>query len=524
MTTKQRRTAITPTRAENYPLWYQAVIKEADLAENAVVRGCMVIKPWGYALWEAIQKELDAKIKATGHENFYFPMFLPLSFMEREAQHVEGFAKECAVVTHHRLAANAEGKLIPEGKLEEPLIIRPTSEVIIGEAYSRWIQSYRDLPIMGNQWANVVRWEMRPRIFLRTSEFLWQEGHTAHATAQEAIEETEKMLEVYQQLAEDFLAMPVIIGAKTPSERFPGAEITYCLEAMMQDGRALQAGTSHFLGQNFAKAFSIDFLAASGEKEYVWTTSWGVSTRLIGGLIMTHSDDDGLVLPPAVAPLQVVIIPVLHDAQHESAVMSYCHELASHLQACSWREQAVRVQVDKRDRRSVDKVWEWVKKGVPIRIEIGPKEVREQSVYWARRDEETGKKTTESREVFSEALTRRLEEIQKALFARADAFQKERTHTAHTAQEFESFFHRTKPAPLTSDSDEESDNDASGSKAQGFVKAFWACDEATEQRLRTDYKVVARCIPLESIRKGERGTCIFTGAPDAPLVVFGRAY
>src|SRR3954468_22579163 len=347
--TNKPRTAITPTREENYAEWYQQVIRAADLAENSAVRGCMVIKPWGYALWESMQRVLDQMFKDTGHQNAYFPLFIPLSFLQKEAAHVEGFAKECAVVTHHRLELNAEGKLVPTGELEEPLIVRPTSETIIGDAFARWVQSYRDLPLLINQWANVVRWEMRTRLFLRTTEFLWQEGHTAHATREEAVDETMRMLDVYAAFAEQWMAMPVIKGEKTAGERFPGAERTYSIEAMMQDRKALQAGGSHFLGQNFAKASEIMFLDQNGARQHAWTTSWGVSTRLIGGLIMTHSDDDGLILPPKVAPAQVVIIPIFRSDDERPRVLEYCNRVAQELRAQRFADRPVSVIVDERD-------------------------------------------------------------------------------------------------------------------------------------------------------------------------------
>jgi len=352
---KPAKTAITPTRQQDYPEWYQQVIKGADLAENSPVRGCMVIKPWGYALWENMQRVLDKMFKDTGHQNAYFPLFIPMSFLEKEAQHVEGFAKECAVVTHHRLESDGKGGLRPAGPLEEPLVVRPTSETIIGACYAKWIQSYRDLPILINQWANVVRWEMRTRLFLRTAEFLWQEGHTAHATAEEAMEETRKMLEVYADFAERFMAVPVIKGEKTAGERFPGAVITYSIEAMMQDRKALQAGTSHFLGQNFARAQEIKFQSQSGETEFAWTTSWGVSTRLIGALIMTHADDDGLVLPPRLAPSHVVIIPIYRDDAQRAEVLEYCQSLRGELVDQRLDDQHVRVDIDDRDLRGGEK-------------------------------------------------------------------------------------------------------------------------------------------------------------------------
>ena len=378
---KKPKTAIPPTRVEDYPQWYQEVIKAADLAEISPVRGCMVIKPWGYALWENIQAELDVMFKATGHENAYFPLFIPMSYLEKEAEHVEGFAKECAVVTHHRLEPDPEGGLRPAGALEEPLIVRPTSETIIGAMYAKWVQSYRDLPILINQWANVVRWEMRTRMFLRTTEFLWQEGHTAHATKQEALDETRKMLDVYADFAENFMAMPVVKGEKTAGERFPGAVTTLSIEAMMQDRKALQSGTSHFLGQNFSKAQEIKFQDQQGQEVYAWTTSWGVSTRLVGALIMTHSDDDGLVLPPKLAPKQVVILPIHRNDEDQSKVRKYCDELKQSLEAESFAGRSIRVAIDDRDLRGGEKTWQHIKRGVPIRAEVGPRDVASESVF-----------------------------------------------------------------------------------------------------------------------------------------------
>jgi prolyl-tRNA synthetase len=500
---KEKRTAINPTREQDYPAWYQEVIKAADLAENSIVRGCMVIKPWGCAIWENIQAELDKKIKATGHQNFYFPMFIPLSLLAKEAEHVEGFAKECAVVTHHRLEAGPEGGLIPAGKLEEPLVIRPTSEAVIGEAYSRWIKSYRDLPLLGNQWANVVRWEMRTRLFLRTTEFLWQEGHTAHATSEEAIEEAEKMLEVYRQLSEEFLGIPVILGEKTANEKFPGADITYCLESMMQDKKALQAGTSHFLGQNFAKAFNIKYLSKEGTQEHAWTTSWGVSTRLIGGLIMTHSDDDGLVLPPKIAPIQIVIIPLIHKPEDTDKILSYCHELEKQLKASTYNGQAIRVEIDLKEKTPGEKSWSWIKKGVPIRLEIGQKEIANSAVYMGRRDLSPSDKSCIEKQSFVEKAAGILEEIQNNLFTRALKFREENSFTANSREEFMQFF-------------------AQDSVKSGFVSAYWIGDEETEKQLKQDLKVTARCIPLST--KNELGKCIFTGKENAPLTLFARAY
>ena len=492
------RTAINPKRSEDYPAWYLEVIKEADLAEHSIVRGCMVIKPWGCALWERIQAVLDKKIKETGHQNFYFPLFMPLSFLEKEAQHIEGFAKECAVVTHHRLEMKEGKGLVPAGELEEPLIIRPTSEAIIGEAFSRWIKSYRDLPLLGNQWANVVRWEMRTRMFLRTTEFLWQEGHTAHATREEAEDEAKKMLEEYRSLAEEFLAVPVICGKKTENEKFPGADVTYCIEAMMQDKKALQAGTSHFLGQNFSKAFEIKFLSKEGKQEHAWTTSWGVSTRLIGGLIMTHSDDDGLVLPPKISPLHVVIVPLIHKEETKDKVLSYCHEIASKLRSKSYNNSSINVEVDIKEKGHGDKIWGWVKKGVPIRLEIGMKEIENNLVFMGRRDLAPKDKKSLDRDDFIANVEQILDEIQSNLFARAKKFREENSHIINSAEDFYEFF----------------------KDKSGFVYSHWCGDEKTENELKEKLKVTARCIPLNS----GKGKCIFTGKENSPLTIFAKAY
>ena len=427
MSSTKIKTAITPTREENYAEWYQAVIRGAKLAENAPVRGCMTMMPWGFAVWENMQRLMDDAFKATGHQNVYFPLLIPLSFMQKEAEHIEGFAKECAVVTHHRLEKSEDGKLIPAGELEEPYIIRPTSETIIGEAFSRWIQSYRDLPLLINQWANVMRWEMRTRMFLRTTEFLWQEGHTAHATAAEAMEESRLMLEIYARFAEDVLAMPVIKGEKTPSERFPGADNTFTIEAMMQDKKALQAGTSHFLGQHFSKSFNIQYLSAEGKQEFVWTTSWGTSTRMIGGLIMTHSDDDGLILPPKIAPQHVTILPVMRNEADRPAILAYCEDIAKSLRAQRYNDQPVRVEIDTRDLAGGDKVWGAVKKGVPVRIEVGSKDMANNSVFMGRRDQAYAERKSVPCDEFIKNIVPTLESIQTNLFERAKAFMAKHT-------------------------------------------------------------------------------------------------
>lgn len=500
------KTAITPTRADDYPEWYQQVVKAADMAENSPVRGCMVIKPWGYTLWENIQRVLDGMFKDTGHVNAYFPLFIPKSYLEREAKHVEGFAKECAVVTHSRLVDDGQGGLKPDSPLEEPLIVRPTSETIIGASYANWVQSYRDLPILINQWANVVRWEMRTRLFLRTAEFLWQEGHTAHATSQEAMEETRQMLDVYADFAENWMAMPVIKGEKTEGERFPGANHTYSIEAMMQDRKALQAGTSHFLGQNFAKGCGIKFLNENGEQEFAWTTSWGVSTRLVGGLIMTHSDDDGLVLPPKLAPKQIIILPVLHKAENPDAILEYCRTLKAELEGQLFAGRAIQVELDQRDLRGGDKRWEWIKKGAPIILEVGPRDMAQDSVFAFRRD--TGEKQGIARNEFIGGAVQRLTEIQDNLLSRARAFRKENTKEINSKDEFIDFFtpqNQNKP-------------EIHG----GFALAHWGGTAEEEAALAKEYKVTIRNIPLDGEK--ESGVCPFTGNPSPQRVVFAKSY
>ena len=493
-----KKTAITPTREENYPEWYQQVVKAADLAENSPVRGCMVIKPWGYAIWENIQRDLDQRFKDTGHVNAYFPLFIPKSFLEKEAEHVDGFAKECAVVTHHRLEADPEGGLRPAGELEEPLIVRPTSETIIGAMFSKWVQSYRDLPILINQWANVVRWELRTRLFLRTAEFLWQEGHTAHATREEAVIETETMLGVYRDFAQDVMAVPVIAGEKTASERFPGAVQTFSIEAMMQDRKALQAGTSHFLGQNFSRAQDIQYLSSEGQHEHVWTTSWGVSTRLVGALIMTHSDDNGLVIPPKLAPVHVVIIPVY--GKHDPApVNEYCEALKDELAKLYYGEGRLRVRLDQRDIHGGEKSWEYIKKGVPIRLEVGPRDIAKDAVFMGRRDLEPRDKSGMGRAAFIESVTSILDEIQGTLFDRALARRDACSREVNSVEDFKAFF-----------------------EADGGFAWCYAADDSSYEDLLAPYKVTPRCIPVDD--NEPVGTCIFTGRPGQRKIVFAKSY
>ncbi|TWU33339.1 proline--tRNA ligase [Novipirellula artificiosorum] len=502
---KAPKTAIQPTRAEDYPEWYQQVIRAADLAENSPVRGCMVIKPWGYRLWENMQRALDDMFKATGHQNAYFPLFIPMSFLEKEAEHVEGFAKECAVVTHHRLEPDPNGGLRPAGKLEEPLIVRPTSETIIGATYAKWVQSYRDLPILINQWANVVRWEMRTRMFLRTAEFLWQEGHTVHATSAEAIEETERMIDVYADFAENWMAMPVIVGRKTPAERFPGAVETLSIEAMMQDRKALQAGTSHFLGQNFSKAQEIVFQAESGEREYAWTTSWGVSTRLVGALIMSHSDDDGFVLPPRLAPEQVVILPIYRDDAQRAEVLASVESLRKELTDQTYAGVPIRVEVDDRDVRGGEKKWHHVKRGVPVRVEVGPKDIEKGSVFVGRRDQP--KSTGMSRSEFVGSIGRLLAEMQQGLFDRALALRQSNTVDIASEQAFREFF-----TPKNEDQPE---------IHGGFANCFFASEEQLDPLLK-ELKVTVRCLPRGG--EEESGTCFLTGETTKQKAIFAKAY
>lgn len=500
----KQKTAITPTRSENYPLWYQAVIQAADLAESSSVRGCMVIKPWGYALWEAIQYNLNARLKATGHENIYCPMLIPLSHLEREAKHIRGFAKECAVVTHTRLKEQ-EGKLMLDAELTEPLVVRPTSETVIGERFAQWIQSYRDLPLLINQWANIVRWEMRPRLFLRTSEFLWQEGHTAHATEQEAKAETLNMLDVYQIFVEKMLAIPVIVGEKTALERFPGAVKTYCIEAMMQDRKALQAGTSHFFGQHFSKAFNIQFTDHNEAMQYAWTTSFGVSTRLIGALIMSHSDDDGLILPPRIAPIHIVILPILHDETQRTAILNYCEKAKQTLQAIQYHGQKLQVHLDRRDRRGGEKNWAWIKKGVPIRLEIGAKETAQQTLTLKCRDHPHKQAQTIPYQAITEetgkTITETLDRIQTYLWHRAHTRLTTQTKTISHQDDFYAYF--------------------KGEHAPGFAKLRWHPDNsALEKELKQAHGISIRCL----IKQRDPKPCLFTQTLSDYDAVFAKAY
>jgi len=484
------------SRQENYSQWYNDLVTKADLAENSAVRGCMVIKPYGYAIWEFMRDALDKMFKDTGHVNAYFPLFIPKSFFSKEASHVEGFAKECAVVTHYRLKNNPNGSGVvvdPEAKLEEELIVRPTSETIIWDTYRNWIKSYRDLPILVNQWANVVRWEMRTRLFLRTAEFLWQEGHTAHATREEAMAEARKMLDVYAEFAEKYMALPVIRGIKSANERFAGAEETFCIEAMMQDGKALQAGTSHFLAQNFAKAFDVKFLNKENKLEYVWATSWGVSTRLMGALIMSHSDDNGLVLPPKIAPIEVVIVPIYKTDEQRETVINYCSDIKKRLEA-----RRMRVKFGDRDTQKPGfKFAEWELKGVPVRIAAGPRDVENNSVELARRD--TLEKTTTTIDNIEDYIANLLEEIQNNIFQKALNFRESRTVKVDTWEEFK----------------EQIENSM-------FVYAHWDGTPETEQKIKEETKATIRCIPLDDDL--EDGKCIYSGQPSKRRVIFARAY
>lgn len=482
------------SRDQDYSQWYIDIVQKANLADYSAVRGCMVIKPHGYAIWENVQQQLDRMFKETGHVNAYFPLFIPKSFLSREAQHVEGFAKECAVITHHRLknAPDGSGVIVdPEAKLEEELIVRPTSETIIWDTYRTWINSYRDLPLLINQWANVVRWEMRTRLFLRTTEFLWQEGHTAHATKEEAEIETRTILDVYAKFAEEWMAMPVIKGIKTPNERFAGADETYCIEALMQDGKALQAGTSHFLGQNFAKAFDVKFLNENNEQEYVWATSWGVSTRLVGGIIMTHSDDDGLVLPPKLAPLQVVIVPIPKPAPEIDEAAEKV------MKALKAKGISVKYDLDMKKRPGF-KFAEYEMHGVPVRVAIGARDLAEGKVEVARRD--TKEKTNQPFEGIADYIAGLLDDIQQNLFNRAVEYRAAHTTPVNNFDDF---------------------NDALDNKG-GFVSAHWDGTTETELKIKDLTKATIRCIPLEN--EQEEGTCVLTGKPSKQRVLFARAY
>ena len=504
--------ALKKTRKDNYPEWYQNVISEADMAENSSSPGCMVIKPWGYGIWERIRDVFDEKIKSTDHENCYFPMFIPLSFFQKEAEHVDGFAKEMAVVTHSRLSMK-DGKLTPDSELDEPLIVRPTSEAIIADSFSKWVKSYRDLPVLVNQWANVVRWEMRPRLFLRTREFLWQEGHTAHASAQEAETETKNMLEAYRELCEETLAMPVLVGRKPEHEKFPGAVDTYCVEAMMQDGKALQAGTSHFLGQNFAKAANISFVNKQNQSEYAYTTSWGVSTRLIGGVIMTHADDEGMVVPPKIAPYQVVIVPVIKKPEDEAAVTDYINAIAAELKKITPFGEKIRLKLDKRDRSSVDKFWEWTRKGAPVILEIGMRDAEAGKVMLKERIKinTPEAKSIISREELIDTLASRLERIQRDMFDAAKARLTSNIRTdIVTPEDFRAYF---------AQSNEWIEDGKTGKVA--FVRGKWSGDPDSEALLK-ELKITIRCIPFD--QSGTEGTCLLTGKPAKTDVIYARSY
>lgn len=486
-----------PPRSEDYSLWYNELVKKADLAEHSDVRGSMIIKPYGFSIWEKMQQQLDKMFKDTGHVNAYFPLFVPKSYLAREAAHVEGFAKECAVVTHYRLknADDGSGLVVdPDAKLEEELIVRPTSETVIWNTYKKWIQSYRDLPILINQWANVVRWEMRTRLFLRTAEFLWQEGHTAHSTADEAVKETLRMLDVYAEFAEKFMAMPVYKGKKSEGEKFPGAVDTYCIEAMMQDGKALQAGTSHFLGQNFAKAFDVQYSGRDGKLDYVWGTSWGVSTRLIGALILAHSDDDGLVLPPALAPIHVVIVPIFKNEEELGAISARVDQISSSL-----RNQGYTVKFDDRDTHKPGfKFAEHEMKGVPVRLAIGPRDLQNGTVEVARRD--TREKVVIKMEDVASEVPKLLNDIQSTIYQRALKFRNEKTTSVDTYEEMIAVL------------------DEKG----GFISAHWDGTTETEALIKEETKATIRCIPLDA--EEEEGKCVYSGKPSHRRVLFARAY
>ena len=502
-----QKTAISPRREEDFPEWYQQVVRAAELAEPSDVRGCMVIRPWGYGIWENMQRQLDTMFRATGHRNAYFPLFIPLSYFAKEAEHVEGFAKECAVVTHTRLEVDAEGKMKPASALTEPLVIRPTSETIIGASYAKWVQSYRDLPVLINQWANVVRWEMRPRLFLRTTEFLWQEGHTVHETEAQARAEAMLILEIYERFAREHLAVPVFTGAKSESERFPGAVQTLTIEAMVQDRKAIQAGTSHFLGQNFSRASGIQFQNREGKQEFGWTTSWGMTTRMVGTMVMAHGDDDGVILPPRVAPTQIVILPITPKEDTRARVLEACDALALQLRGKHFSDSALEVEVDRRDLGGGVKNWEWIKKGVPIRVEIGPRDLEKDSVDVSRRDQAIKSKESMSIQEFAAGAPEILMSIQQNLYDRAKKFQEANTRVIESKKEFYDFFtarNANKP-------------EIHG----GFALGHWNGSQEVEEQIKNDLKVTIRVIPFGD---GEPGRCIFTGAPSQQRVVWAKSY
>lgn len=486
------------SKEENYSLWYNNLVVKADLAENSAVRGCMVIKPYGYAIWEKMQRQLDSMFKETGHQNAYFPLFIPKSFLSKEAEHVEGFAKECAVVTHHRLMVDPNGKGVvvdPDAKLEEELIVRPTSETIIWNTYKNWITSYRDLPILCNQWANVVRWEMRTRLFLRTAEFLWQEGHTAHATMEEAQKETETMVQVYAKFAREYMAVPVVVGHKTESERFAGAVDTMCIEAMMQDGKALQAGTSHFLGQNFAKAFDVKYTTKEGKSEYVWATSWGVSTRLMGALIMAHGDNNGLVLPPRLAPIHVVMVPVFKKPEEEEAVLAKMREFKELMERAG-----LTVKIDDRDNlRSGFKYAEWELKGVPVRIAMGPRDLENRTAEVVRRD--TLEKEFVNWDSLVEHVAALMEQIQQNIYKKALDFRNANTYKVDSWDEFKQKI-----------------------EEGGFLLCHWDGTKETEAKIQEETKATIRCIPIDSFVCEEEGKCVYSGKPSKRRVIFAKSY
>jgi prolyl-tRNA synthetase len=505
--TKVEKNAISPTREQDFPEWYQQVIRAAELAEPSDVRGCMVIRPWGFGIWENMQRQLDVLFRATGHRNAYFPLFIPLSYFAKEAEHVEGFAKECAVVTHTRLEVDAAGKMKPASPLTEPLVVRPTSETIIGASYAKWVQSYRDLPILLNQWANVVRWEMRPRLFLRTTEFLWQEGHTVHETEAEAREETQRMLGVYETFARDHCAIPVFAGEKSESEKFPGAVQTMTIEAIVQDRKAIQAGTSHFLGQNFARASGIQFQNREGKQEFGWTTSWGMTTRMVGTVIMAHGDDDGVILPPRIAPTQIVILPITPKEETQQQVLEACDKLVAELRVKRYADLGLEVEIDRRQFGGGVRNWEWIKKGVPIRLELGPRDLEKNSVAVSRRDQPVKEKQFIPTSEFVARAPEILGSIQQNLYQRALKFRDANTRTIESKEEFYDFF-----TPKDS---------ARPEIHGGFALAHWNGSREIEEKIKSDLKVTIRCIPLTD---PEPGRCIFSGQASERRVIWAKAY